>query len=99
MDLPHLLASMTLLLSLSGGMTTSWRFGRMTTVLKAGTSDLTPMFAVFSKHHAVSVVACRPRFGNRKLRKEWWRKTITPPRSGGGETLPTSSPSGRRSRA
>lgn len=82
MDLPHLLASMTLLLSLLGGVTTSWRFDRMTTVLKAGTRDLTPMFAAFSKHHAVSVVACRPRSGNRKgvveknnhtAAQRWWR--------------------------
>ena len=82
MDLPHLLAAMTLLLGLLGGVTTSWRFDRMTTVLKAGTSDLTPMFAALSKHHAVSVVACRPRSGNRKgvveknnhtTAQRWWR--------------------------
>ncbi|WP_255579277.1 hypothetical protein [Cryobacterium sp. PAMC25264] len=66
MDLPHLLAAMTQQLSLLGGLTHTWRFDRMTTVLKVGTSDLTPMFAAFSKHHAVSVVACRPRSGNRK---------------------------------
>ena len=29
----------------------------MTTVLKAGISDLTPMFAAFSKHQGVKVVA------------------------------------------
>jgi hypothetical protein len=82
MDLPHLLAAMTLLLSLLGGVTTIWRFDRMTTVLKAATRDLTPMFAAFSKHHAVSVVACRPRSGNRKgvveknnhtAAQRWWR--------------------------
>ena len=82
MDLPHLLAAMTLLLGLLGGVTSTWRFDRMTTVLKAGTSDLTPMFAAFSKHHAVSVVACRPRSGNRKgvveknnhtAAQRWWR--------------------------
>jgi len=82
MDLPHLLAAMTVLLSQLGGVTTSWRFDRMSTVLKAGTSDLTPMFAAFSKHHAVSVVACRPRSGNRKgvveknnhtAAQRWWR--------------------------
>lgn len=82
MDLPHLLQAMTLLLSLLGGVTHSWRFDRMTTVLKAGTSDLTPMFAAFSKHHAVTVVACRPRSGNRKgvveknnhtAAQRWWR--------------------------
>jgi hypothetical protein len=67
---------------LLGGVTKSWRFDRMSTVLKAGTSDLTPMFAAFSKHHAVSVVACRPRSGNRKgvveknnhtAAQRWWR--------------------------
>jgi len=82
MDLPHLLAAMTVLLSDLGGVTASWRFDRMTTVLKAGTSDLTPTFAAFSKHHAVRVVACRPRSGNRKgvveknnhtAAQRWWR--------------------------
>ncbi len=82
MDLPHLLAAMTVLLGLLGGVTKTWRFDRMTTVLKAGTSDLTPMFAAFSKHHAVTVVACRPRSGNRKgvveknnhtAAQRWWR--------------------------
>lgn len=82
MDLPHLLAAMTVLLGLLGGVTKTWRFDRMTTVLKAGTSDLTPMFAAFSKHYAVTVVACRPRSGNRKgvveknnhtAAQRWWR--------------------------
>lgn len=82
MDLPHLLAAMTVLLSLLGGVTKIRRFDRMSTVVKAGTSDLTPMFAAFSKHHAVSVVACRPRSGNRKgvleknnhtAAQRWWR--------------------------
>ena len=82
MDLPHLLAAMTLLVSLLGGVTRTWRFDRMTTVVKAGTSDLTPMFAAFAKHHVVSVVACRPRSGNRKgvveknnhtAAQRWWR--------------------------
>lgn len=82
MDLPHLLAAMTTLLALLGGLTKVWRFDRMTTVLKAGTDDLTPMFAAFAKHHAVTVVACRPRSGNRKGVVEknnhtaagrWWR--------------------------
>lgn len=66
MDPPHLLAAMTQQLSLLGGLTQCWRVRRMTTVLRAGTSDLTPMIAAFSKHHAVSVVACRLRTGNHK---------------------------------
>ncbi|MEA9985973.1 Mu transposase domain-containing protein [Subtercola sp. RTI3] len=70
---------MTVLLSLLGGVNTSWRFDRMATVSKAGTSDLTP---AFSKHHAVTVVACRPRSGNRKgvveknnhtTAQRWWQ--------------------------
>lgn len=82
MDLPHLLAAMTTLLALLGGLTRDWRFDRMTTVLKQGTSDLTPMFAAFAKHHAVTVIACRPRSGNRKgvveknnhtAAQRWWR--------------------------
>lgn len=82
MDLAHLLAAMTTLLALLGGVSRSWRFDRMTTVVKAGSSDLTPMFAAFAKHHAVTVVACRPRSGNRKgvveknnhtTAQRWWR--------------------------
>jgi transposase len=82
MDLPHLIAAMTTLLGLLGGVTRVWRFDRMTTVVKAGSSDLTPLFAAFAKHHAVSVVACRPRSGNRKgvveknnhtTAQRWWR--------------------------
>lgn len=82
MDLPHLLAALTGVLALLGGVTQVWRFDRMSTVLKVGTSDLTPMFAAFAKHHAVSVVACRPRSGNRKgvveknnhtAAQRWWR--------------------------
>ena len=73
---------MTTLLGLLGGLTRDWRFDRMTTVLKQGTSDLTPMFAAFAKHHAVTVIACRPRSGNRKgvveknnhtAAQRWWR--------------------------
>lgn len=82
MDLPHLLAALTTVLVLLGGVTRDWRFDRMATVLKPGTSDLTPMFAAFAKHHAVTVVACRPRSGNRKgvveknnhtAAQRWWR--------------------------
>jgi transposase len=82
MDLPHLLAALSGVLALLGGVTREWRFDRMSTVLKVGTSDLTPMFAAFAKHHAVSVIACRPRSGNRKgvveknnhtAAQRWWR--------------------------
>ncbi|WP_262364462.1 Mu transposase domain-containing protein [Arthrobacter echini] len=82
MDLPHLLAAMTTQLALLGGVTRDWRFDRMTTVVKAGSSDLNPQFAAFAKHHAVSVIACRPRSGNRKgvveknnhtAAQRWWR--------------------------
>jgi transposase len=82
MDLPHLLAAMTTLLTLLGGVTKVWRFDRMRTVLRSGSDDLTPMFAAFAKHYAVQVVACRPRSGNRKgvveknnhtAAQRWWR--------------------------
>ncbi len=62
-------------------MTRDWRFDRMATVLGPGTSDLTPMFAAFAKHHAQTVIACRPRSGNRKgvveknnhtAAQRWW---------------------------
>jgi transposase len=82
MDIPHLLAAMTTLLGLLGGLTRVWRFDRMATVLHPTTGDLTPMFAGFAKHHGVQPVVCRPRSGNRKGVVEknnhtaagrWWR--------------------------
>src|SRR5680860_1239333 len=108
MDLPHLLAAMTMLLALLGGVSKAWRFDRMSTVLKAGTSDLTPMFAAFSKHHGVSVVACRPRSGNRKGVVEknnhtaagrWWRNLpddLTPEQAQQSLTAFATSQDGRR---
>ncbi|MHC5796141.1 IS21 family transposase [Lacisediminihabitans sp. FW035] len=108
MDQPHLLAAMTVLLGLLGGVTKTWRFDRMSTVLKAGTSDLTPMFAAFSKHHAVSVVACRPRSGNRKgvveknnhtAAQRWWRNLadeLTPEQAQHSLTTFASRQDGRR---
>lgn len=82
MDLPHLLATMSTLLGLLGGLTRVWRFDRMRTVLDPATGDLTSMFAGFAKHHGVQVIACRPRSGNRKgvveknnhtAAQRWWR--------------------------
>jgi transposase len=82
MDIPHLLAAMTTLLALLGGLTRVWRFDRMATVLHPATGDLTPMFAAFAKHHGVQPVVCRPRSGNRKgvveknnhtAAQRWWR--------------------------
>ncbi|MFN7151491.1 MAG: Mu transposase domain-containing protein [Microthrixaceae bacterium] len=82
MDIPHLLAAMTTLLDLLGGLTRVWRFDRMATVLHPTTGDLTPMFAGFAKHHGVQPVVCRPRSGNRKgvveknnhtAAQRWWR--------------------------
>ncbi len=82
MDIPHLLAAMTTLLALLGGVTRVWRFDRMRTVLDPVTGDLTSMFAGFAKHHGVQPVVCRPRSGNRKgvveknnhtAAQRWWR--------------------------
>ncbi|MFI8593806.1 Mu transposase domain-containing protein [Microbacterium sp. NPDC078428] len=82
MDVPHLLAAMTTLLALLGGLTRVWRFDRMATVLNHRTGDLVPMFAGFTKHHAVQAIVCRPRSGNRKgvveknnhtAAQRWWR--------------------------
>ena len=41
MDVPHLLAAMTTVLTLLGGLTRVWRFDRMRTVLDPATGDLT----------------------------------------------------------
>ncbi|WP_405219008.1 IS21 family transposase [Agrococcus sp. Ld7] len=82
MDEPHLLAAMTALLALHGGLTRIWWFDRMRTVLNPATGDLTPTFAAFAKHHGVTAVVCRPRSGNRKgvveknnhtAAQRWWR--------------------------
>lgn len=82
MDVPHLLAAMTTLLQLLGGLTQVWRFDRMRTVLNPANGDLTPQFAAFAKHHGVQAVVCRPRSGNRKgvveknnhtAAQRWWR--------------------------
>ena len=82
MDTPHLLAAMTTLLALLGGLTKTWRFDRMRTVLDHRTGDLVPQFAAFAKHHGVTAVVCRPRSGNRKgvveknnhtATQRWWR--------------------------
>ncbi len=82
MDTPHLLAAMTTLLALLGGLTKTWRFDRMRTVLDHRTGDLVPQFAAFAKHHGVTAVVCRPRSGNRKgvveknnhtAAQRWWR--------------------------
>ncbi|ARC58624.1 hypothetical protein AS850_16160 [Frondihabitans sp. 762G35] len=82
MELPHLLAAMTTVVQGLGGVSRDWRFDRMTTVVKAGSNDLTPMFAAFGKHYGVRVIACRPRSGNRKgvveknnhtIAQRWWR--------------------------
>ena len=82
MDLPHLLAAMTTVLGLLGGLTRDWRFDRMRTVLDPASGDLTAQFAAFAKHHGVQAIACRPRSGNRKgvveknnhtAAQRWWR--------------------------
>lgn len=82
MDTPHLLAAMTTLLALLGGLTRVWRFDRMRTVLDHRSGDLVPQFAAFAKHHGVTAVVCRPRSGNRKgvveknnhtAAQRWWR--------------------------
>jgi len=82
MDLPHLLAAMTSVLALLGGLTRDWRFDRMRTVLDPANGDLTAQFAAFAKHHGVQAIVCRPRSGNRKgvveknnhtAAQRWWR--------------------------
>lgn len=82
MELPHLLAAMTTVVQGLGGVSRDWRFDRMTTVVKAGSHDLTAMFAAFGKHYGVRVIDCRPRSGNRKgvveknnhtIAQRWWR--------------------------
>ena len=82
MDTPHLLAAMTTVVTLLGGVSKQWRFDRMRTVLDHSTGKVTSSFAAFAKHYGVQVEVCRPRSGNRKgvveknnhtAAQRWWR--------------------------
>lgn len=96
MDQAHLMAAMTAVLALLGGLTRIWRFDRMSTVAIAGSGDINPAFAGFAKHHGVQVALCPPRSGHRKgvveknnhtAAQRWWR---TLPESVGFEGAQTS---------
>lgn len=81
-DQAHLVVAIHEVLARLGGTAKRWRVDRMTTVIKAGTSDVQASFAPVAKHYGVGVDPCPPRRGNRKgvveksidyLTQSWWR--------------------------
>ena len=65
-----------------GGVSRTWRFDRMSTVVHIGSDRILPSFAAVAKHYAVEVMICPPYRGNRKgvveknidlITQRWWR--------------------------
>ena len=88
MDLPHLLAAMSTLLRLLGGLTRVWRFDRMRTVLDPVTGDLTGSRSTTASRWSPAGPAPA-------TARAWSRRITTPPRNAGGGLCPTNSPSSR----
>ena len=81
-DQPHLVAGLDRVSRALGGVTTTWRFDRMSTVCDPGSGRITASFAGVAKHYSVAVAVCPPRRGNRKgvveknnhtAAQRWWR--------------------------
>lgn len=81
-DQPHLIEGLHQVSARLGGLTTTWRFDRMATVVSPNTGRVTASFAAVAKHYAVRVALCPPRHGNRKgsvekanhsAAQRWWR--------------------------
>jgi len=81
-DQPHLIEGLHRVAAQLGGLTTTWRFDRMATVVSPNTGRVTSSFAAVAKHYAVHVALCPPRHGNRKgsvekanhsAAQRWWR--------------------------
>jgi transposase len=63
---PHLVQGLDAVARKLGGLTRSWRFDRMATVVSPNTGRITAPFAGVAKHYGVQVALCPPRRGNRK---------------------------------
>lgn len=63
---PHLVQGLDAVSRRLGGLTRSWRFDRMATVVSPNTGRITAGFAGVAKHYGVQVALCPPRRGNRK---------------------------------
>jgi transposase len=81
-DQPHLFDALHRVTVALGGLTASWRFDRMATVVSPNTGRLNAVFAQLAKHYGVTVALCPPRRGNRKgvvekanhsAAQRWWR--------------------------
>jgi len=79
---PHLVEGLDTVSRALGGLTRSWRFDRMATVVSPNTGRVTAAFAGVAKHYGVQVALCPPRRGNRKgvvekanhvAAQRWWR--------------------------
>ncbi len=79
---PHLVDGLDTISRALGGLTRSWRFDRMATVVSPNTGRVTAAFAGVAKHYGVQVALCPPRRGNRKgvvekanhvAAQRWWR--------------------------
>ena len=82
MTQPHLIDGLHRVSAALGGLTRSWRFDRMATVVHPESGKVTATFAAVAKHYAVQVAVCPPRHGNRKgvvekanhtAAQRWWR--------------------------
>ncbi len=63
---PQLVAGLDVVSRQLGGLTRSWRFDRMATVVSPNTGRITAAMAGAAKHYGVAVALCPPRRGNRK---------------------------------
>jgi len=81
-DQPHLFDALHRVTLALGGLTSTWRFDRMATVVSPGSGQLNAVFAQLAKHYGVTVALCPPRRGNRKgvvekanhsAAQRWWR--------------------------
>lgn len=82
MDQAHLADAQHRITVKLGGLTSDWRFDRMSTVVHPATGVVTASYAAIAKYFGVSVKPCPPRRGNRKgvvekanhsAAQRWWR--------------------------
>jgi hypothetical protein len=81
-DTAHLIDALHRVASGLGGLTATWRFDRMASVVSPDSGRINPTFAQVAKHYGVTVALCPPRRGNRKgvvekanhtAAQRWWR--------------------------
>ncbi len=64
-DQAHLIEGLHHISLALGGLSTDWRFDRMSTVVSPETKRVTASFAAVAKHYGVTIRPCPPRRGNR----------------------------------